>query len=300
MKILLGYRLDWRADKPVECYSRSVEKALRDLGHEVMCIGEGHSVESVGDVDWKSWDLFLEIDNGRGPNGTLGFQRPNNKLTIPSAVWFIDSHGQPTLHKRIAYHYDYVFFAVWRKRDLFARHKAAHWCPNATDLQWFGWHRFPGIQAKTEFGFFGSKGGLDRADPLVDICKKRGWSYDVRQVAKTHRHKWPHTGEAMAACKNLFNHGQKHDGPNQRVMESMAMGRPLLTDLDEEDGMSMIFEDGTHFIGYKADYSDLEEKMEWVINNPWEAKQIAHNAYAEVMTKHKVSNRVKLMLGTMK
>jgi spore maturation protein CgeB len=102
---------------------------------------------------------------------------------------------------------------------------------------------------------------------------------------------------AMGACRNLFNHGQKHDGPNLRVMESMLMMRPLITDVDARSGMELLFTAGTDYIPYEAySYEGLEEAMKWAIYNPRDAAHIAANAYTEVNTKHLVQNRIDQIL----
>lgn len=297
MKIILGYRLDFRKDKPVETYARCFHQELELRGHTVHPFGEGHEVPSPIQYDYKAYDLMIELDCGRSRSNEHGYLQPELQLKIPSAIWYIDSHGHPSLHKRMSEHYDHVFFAVWSKRDLFYKHPSAHWCPCATDLKHFGYKNFLNVELQYDFGFFGSKGGLGRADALKEVCEKNGWSYDVRQVSKPFRHKWPQTGGAMRACSFLFNHSQKHDAPNQRVMESMAMNRPLLTDNDPIGGMSKLFVDGYHYIGYESyTYADLEEKCKWVVDHPDEVAKIAEQAYDEVRAKHTIASRVEQVL----
>lgn len=297
MNILLGFRVDFRKNEPVETYSRCFQRELELRGHTVHPFGDGHEVQLPTQYDWKAYDLMLELDCGRSSSGWYGFHQPEYQLSIPTAIWFIDSHGHPSLHKRIAGSYDHVFFAVWSRRELFTGHKSAHWSPCATDLSYFGYKNFPSIDPYFDFGFFGSKGGLDRADPLKDICEKNRWSYDIRAVGKPYRHRWPMTAQAMRACRFAYNCGQKHDAPNQRVMESMATCRPLVTENDPLTGMGKLFEDGKHYIGYEAyTYVGLEEACKWMMDHEEEAKQIALNAYAEVRDNHTVGNRVDQIL----
>jgi hypothetical protein len=301
MNIGLGYRRDFRAGRWVDTYATAVHEELKLRGHNIIPIGEGHDLKTPDDLDTSKLTFHLDLDNGRNSKGELSFFRPDYNFRCPTGVWFIDSHGNPTLHHRAARYYTHVFFAVWAKREIFQNHKSVHWCPNATDSRWFSFKCFPDIEPTFDFGFFGSRGGLDRANPLKNICHDRGWSCDIRQVAKPFRHKFPQTGAAMAACRNLFNHGQKHDPPNLRVMESMLMNRPLLTDTDPRSGISKLFTDGYHYIGYESyTHADLEEKMEWVIDHPEEAKEIAYNGYQEVRDNHTISNRVEQILGVIR
>lgn len=138
-----------------------------------------------------------------------------------------------------------------------------------------------------------SKGGLHRANDMIEICKKYGWTYDVRQVCPPHKHKWPATGLAMGNCRILFNKGQKHDGPNQRVMESMAMKLPLISDVDLRSGMDKLFEDGIHFIGYSG---DLEDQMILFRENYEEAELVAEIGFKEVENRHLIKHRVQQIL----
>ena len=301
MKILLGYNQHWHQDRPVQSYAGSFYRELWKLGHEVTAYGAGHELERLEDIDAYKYDLLIEVDSGRDLKGRLSFQQHDHNVKIPTAVWFVDSHGHPDMHRRMARHYGFIFFAVWDKRDIFAKHSEAHWLPNATDFWWFGRERFKSIKPDVEFGFFGSKGGLNRADPLKKICKKNYWSYEIRQINKPWKHMWPATGEAMRACQILFNHGQKHDAPNLRVIESMAVGRPLITDTDPRSGMNQLFTEGEHYFGYEAySYEGLEEQCKYVLDHPTEAAVVAEKAHGLVLAEHQIQNRVKTMMEVIK
>jgi len=296
MKVCLVFRQDMRKDGPVECYCHSALRALENLGIDVTTAGEGHKYESLEQLDENNFDFLLEIENGRNPKGEIKFQQSYYNWSIPSAVWLIDSHGRPDLHQSISSSYNHVFFAVWNKRDLFAKHPSAHWCPNATDLKWFDARNYP-YYTEYSWGFIGSKTGLFRADPMIEICKKNRWSYSVKETSKPFKHKWPKYPIALSECLNLFNHGQKHDGPNLRVVESMAMRRPLITDVDPKDGMSKLFEEGKHFLGYETlTYNGLEEKMKWAMDYKYAAAKIAMAGCQEVRDKHLVSHRIDQIL----
>ena len=291
MRIAVSHRVDIHNGTPVQSYAMAVEREL---------VRHGHDVINVYNQEWDSnlFDLYLALDNGRDTNGDLHFDDNllKSNLCIPTAVWFIDSHGHPDLHKRLAPAYSHVFFAVWDKRDLFAGHKSAHWLPNATDPAFYAdTHEI--LAPEYDFGFFGSKGGLPRANPMIEFCKENNWTYDVRQINGPFKHKWPFTAQAMLNCKILFNHGQKHDGPNLRVLESMVLGRPLITDVDSRTGMDKLFEDYKHYIGYKAySYDGLSEAMKLLMESPKLAAEIAKTAKEEVLSKHLIKHRVRDML----
>jgi len=291
MRILLGYRQDWDRERPVESYARSFHSNFERAGNEVTAVGEGHKLQH-DDIRYRNYDLFMQLDNGRNKYGDLGFKLVDRIL---SAVLFTDSHGQfGDLHQQWAAKYNHVFFAVWNERDRFKGHPSAHWCPNATDEKFFP---LATCIPTFDFGFHGSKGGLDRATTMKAICEQNKWTYDVRQVNGAFKHRWPMTAEAMGQCRVLWNMGQKHDGPNLRVIESMAVGRPLITEVDSLNGMGKLFQEGIHYLGYKA-YSleGMEEQMKWCMNNLSCAKKLGEIGRKEVVAKHLIKHRVQQML----
>ena len=281
MRILFAFRADYHNWEPVPAYPWSFVRELEALGHTV------YTTAMAGLPDF-----ILEIENGRDEQGELHFRFTDGSYPdIPKAVLLIDSHGHPDLHQLVAKSYDHVFFAVWSRRDLFAGHPSAHWCPNATDLEWFDTTKYRS-EPHIGVGFFGSKMGLSRADDLVAVCRKQGWSYDVRQVAGNRNvNRWPATAEAMARCKVLFNRGQKHDGPNLRVMESMAMFRPLLSDFDSGSGMSKLFDPYVDYWPYSKP-ADIEPGLRMMLGDPGQAYKMASAAYAKVTSAHLVKHRV--------
>ncbi len=294
--IILGYRQDFdKRGGPIITYADSTRKALVDLGHTITPLGEGHThvtfkTMSKSFLDQQS--LFLDVDCGRNNKGSLSFHCYEEKAPIPSAVRYIDDHGHPSFHKRAAKNYDHVFFAVWDKRDIFTKHSSVHWCPNASDSQYF----FSMEQEDTpiDIGFFGSKGGLDRADTLKRVCDRNSITYDVREIGKG-KTRWPATAHAMDQCKVLLNVNQKHDGPNQRVLESMLMNRPLINNRDPRDGMSKLFEFGEHYLSYCSE-AELTNQIQWCLREPGMAKSMAKRAYELAMAKHQVKNRVNQIL----
>ena len=299
MKILVAHNGSVLHNRPVETYARSMIRVLRERGHDVV---ESPKHPPKASAVYDSFDLLLDIDCGRDAKGELRWHGEKTKPNVKSAVYYIDSHGNPTMHKRMAKNYDHVFFAVWDKRDLFIKHPSAHWCPNFTDLQWFNGedYLYPSEddQEAVDFGFFGSKGGLARADKLIEVCNDSGrYTHRVAQICAGGKHRWPHTAQAMANCRYLFNHGQKHDGPNLRVMESMAMLRPLVNDYDIRSGMGKLFTSWEHYVPYQSyTYTGLKEALQFCIDNPKKADDIAYRAFLEVKNKHLVGNRIDQIL----
>lgn len=294
MRIMVAHRAEHYQGDKVQTYSHSMVRALRDLGHDVMEVPKGRLKNEDA---YNRVDLLLDIECGRDSEGSLGWHCEAKKVPCKSVVYFIDSHGHPTNHKRASVNYDHVFFAVWAKRDLFAKHPSAHWCPNFTDIRWFDGEKYEDIKPKYDFGFFGSKGGLERARPLKDLCKLHGWERHVGQICPGGKHQWPATPVAMAGCRFLFNHQQKHDGPNLRVMESMAMKRPLICDRDPISGLDKLFQANVHYIPYESyTYLGLEDAMKWCMENPKKAQTIAEVAYQRVKKSHLVEHRIQQIM----
>jgi hypothetical protein len=305
-KILLGYRQDRDAKgERIITYSNSTHQALLALGHTVLPMGQGHKHQSFAEVhNVKQYALFLDLDCGRNRQGNFNFSCQDERAPIPSAVRWIDSHGHPSYHKRASVNYDHVFFAVWSRRDLFVKHPSVHWCPNASDARYFGIDaaihgnkedNITVCHKQFDVGFFGSKGGLKRADALKEIAIGHSWKYDIREIGRANRNRWPMTAQAMDLCKVLFNKGQKHDGPNQRVIESMLMNVPLVTDTDKSDGMDKLFEYGEHYLGYTND-AELANNIEWCLHEPSLAHSMALRAYKLAYDKHQVKHRVEQIL----
>ena len=293
MKIIVPHFNYYYENRLIETYSHSLVRELKSRGHEVLEV----SKERLTDEEYKKHDLLLDVDCGRGMDQSYTFHMYDGKVPIKSAVIFIDSHGHPDAHKRVATRADHVFFAVWDKRELFADHPSVTWFPNFTDLAHFDRAHFQAPIKDFDFCFFGTRGGQERADPLVKICKEQGWSYDVDEVGRKGKHRWPNTAIRMSHCRFGFNHGQKHDGPNLRVMETMAMGLPLICDQDPRDGKGFLFEPWQHYIPYDAySYDGLYERMKWCMSNPEKAYKIADQAYREVCNNHLVQHRVDKLL----
>lgn len=297
MKIMFAHKVEYYEGIPIETYSRSLVRELMAMGHEV------EEVQKAPFDDVSSYnraDILIDMDCGRDERGQLRWHGENDPIhrRIPCVLILIDSHGYPDMHRRLAKRYTHTLFAVWDKRDLFADRHSVHWFPNFTDDKFFDGMRYPPpSESLYDFGFFGSKHGLNRADKLIEYCNKHNFTYNVRQVLKQGKHRWPATPRAMAQCRFLFNHGQKHDGPNLRVMESMLMDRPLISDQDPRSGMDLLFQPWNHYIPYEAyTYKKLEDGMLWLENNYKKAREIANNAYEHVLNNHTARQRARQLM----
>lgn len=302
MKVILGYRQEEYRGIPVETYARSFHYYLKQAGHTVLPVGEGHmfsDIDNIGDA-WRSWDIWIDVEQGRNSKGDLRFQYAEqsrkDRVNLPSAVRYVDTHGHPTLHRRLGKKYNHVFFAVWDKRDLFETHPSAHWCPNATDERFF--NREAVLKHDYPVGFFGSKDGLDRTDDLKRVCEPRLINYDIREIGRAGKHRWPETSRSMNQCQVLFNVGQKHD-LNQRIFESMLVGRPLINKRDPRSGISKLFNENEHYLGFDNQV-ELGAQLDWALSEIGGentlALDMAERALNLVKEKHLVQHRVSQIL----
>lgn len=299
MKIALGYRQDIRADKKVLTYANSFHTAFEDLNCEVIPFGQGHKNENINS-EVRRCQVILELDCGRDSNGKFNWQVPLHPgLIAKTAIYAIDVHGNPDLHRELAPKYNYCFYAPWIQRDVYTGHPSATWLPNASDAAHFS-RDLPNLKLIApvfDWGFHGSRMGLGRAAELIEICQRLGYSYDVRECVKGGRHRWPSTPEAMRACRYTLNFGQRADSPNLRVIESMLVGRTLLTDRDDRDGMHKLFVEGKHYLGYnRQTKADLEDQVKWMMSNPDRCQTIADEAYKEAKRQHQIFNRAQTIL----
>ena len=77
----------------------------------------------------------------------------------------------------------------------------------------------------------------------------------------------------------------------------MAVGRPLISDLEDRSGMSRLFTPDEHYLAY-ASYTQegLEAQMFNAMNNLERCHRIAVKAQNLVLSHHLIKNRVEQML----
>jgi spore maturation protein CgeB len=73
------------------------------------------------------------------------------------------------------------------------------------------------------------------------------------------------------------------------------MERPLLSDKDPRDGMSLLFEEGEHYLSYTSE-AELANNLSWCLREPSLAGSMAKRAYSLAYEKHQVKHRVEQIL----
>jgi glycosyltransferase involved in cell wall biosynthesis/Flp pilus assembly protein TadD len=107
----------------------------------------------------------------------------------------------------------------------------------------------------------------------------------------------PHEKAAEIYSKSLINLNISLNGDlNLRVFEVLSSGGFLLTDrLSSESGLDLLFRDGEHLVCFE-DEKDLVDKINYFLNHPDEAKEIARNGCEEYRRNHTPEKKSKELM----
>ncbi|MCW8137397.1 MAG: glycosyltransferase [Planctomycetota bacterium] len=275
-----------------------LEVALRRLAR-VTTAGDGqevqlprHEATSIPDLLERlaqPFDLVLEVE---GENvDTHGHEH----VKTPCAWWAIDSH----LHMS----YDQHFFRAKRFDHLFVAQKhhvqryqdwswvPASWLPLAADP-----NVFQPVTSPQDFdiGFVGSVlPGLHEARRrlLARMLQRFDRVLVVRGAFREQ------AARELSRCRVVFNRSL-HEDVNMRVFESLAVGRPLLTDrLDQRCGLEELARDGEQLITYED--ATFEATAERLLADEDLAEQIASAGRARVLEAHTYEHRAAELLRTL-
>lgn len=78
-----------------------------------------------------------------------------------------------------------------------------------------------------------------------------------------------------------------------RIYEAMGMKRPLVANRTPD--IMKLFKEGVHFLGFD-NLDEAEEQVNYLLEHPDFAKEMANTGYQEVMTKHTWKHRIDEML----
>ncbi len=122
---------------------------------------------------------------------------------------------------------------------------------------------------------------------LVDRLRQRGkWVfYDNGQVFNEYRMIYNQSKVALSWAS-------MQDTP-VRVYEAMGMKRPLVANRTPD--ILKLFKEGVHFLGFD-DFDEAEKQVDYLLEHPTFAKDMAQAGYDEVMAKHTWKHRIDEML----
>ncbi|MDA8219785.1 MAG: glycosyltransferase [Dehalococcoidales bacterium] len=227
----------------------------------------------------EDYDLFLQIDDG------LKYLLPSHLR--PAAWWVIDTHLQYEWDREKAAHFDAVFAAqrngTERLRDDGI---PAVWLPLAADPEV---HRLMPVPERLDWCFVGNLTepenpvGPERA-ALIELLRQRFPNHYVGRAF----------GDDMARryseARVVFNRSVRDD-VNMRVFEALAMGRPLLTNALDDNGLPELFEEGKEMAVYRTP-EELQHKLQLLLSDDQARRSMGTAAHAAVLSRHTYSHRM--------
>ena len=224
------------------------------------------------------FDLFLLIDDG------LDYEIPDSLR--PAAWWAIDTHlGFERCLSR-AQRADWTFAAQRNGAEQLraAGIDNAVWLPLACDPEIHGRRE---VRLQHDIGFVGHEVGAERTR-LLDLLQQR-FPRMYRGQAYL---------DAMATVysgsKIVFNRSVCDD-VNMRVFEGLCSGSLLVTNRLDENGLTELFTEETHYVAYESD-EELFDKLEFYLNHDAARERIAQAGCEAVLSAHTYRHRVETIL----
>ncbi len=219
-----------------------------------------------------SEDIFFYIDPA--PAWPLGMEA----LPCLTVAYLIDVHNDLRSRLKMAQFFDVVFIAQKEYVQTFQQmgHRPAHWLPLACDAES---HNTDSKTRPYDVGFVGQLGmrNTKRYKTLTSVLPRYRTNdylkyYPPREMATIY-----------GQSRIVFNASINGD-VNMRVFEAMAAGALLVTDRIG-NGLSELFEEGTHYIGYSS-ISEAMEKISYFLDKSAERERIARAGQRAVLEHH--------------
>jgi glycosyltransferase involved in cell wall biosynthesis len=246
--------------------------------HDIHTSGLTVDVNEIKERLPEDADLFLWVETGLG-------RAPENldKLKIPKAAYFIDTHIHFDAHIESARRFDIVFLAQRAYIPRFHEHgvKNVHWLPLACDPETHGKR---GLAKTHDVGFAGTLADKRRVRLLTRLAESVEIKFDrlfLREMA-----------DHLERSRIVFNNAIKND-LNMRVFEAMCSGSLLLT--DDADGLTDFFKDRGHLVVY--DDGNAVDLAVYYLRNEGEREAIAEAGRLEVLERHTYERRVETLIG---
>lgn len=268
------------------------EQAAKDLFEQHGETVEIDHIYPVGDISpFGTYDLNIHVDWGEdGLTGILPyvpFETPH-----PFAYWASDTH----IKTGAVDSYDYRMsvakkadFAFAAQKDAVARMKADGvsspiWLPHAVEP--LAYPKFDLLNKKYDVCFVGHVNSQNRVEALDRLFAEIPNFYYGQQLFEGAARKY-------AESKIVFNIAMTDD-INMRCFETMATGSFLLTNWIPT--LEDIFVDGKHLVLYRT-LEEMVDKAKYYLAHDDEREAIARAGHAEVMAKHKIQDRVNVILS---
>lgn len=270
------------------------EQAAKDLFEKYGEVIEADHFYPTGELrPFGQYQLSLHVDWGEdGLKGILPYEPIDTPH--PFAYWCSDSHinnGLPgdsyPYRLSVAKKADFVFCAQKRACEEMKRDGIENpiWLPHAVEPQ--AYPKFDLLSKKYDIGFVGHVNSKNREDALDRMFREFPNFYYGQQLFEAAARKY-------AESKIVFNISMADD-LIMRCFECMGTGSFLLTNwiptIEEH------FEDGKHLVLYKT-LDEAVDKAKYFLAHDEEREKIAQAGYEEVIKKHKIQDRVNVILNT--
>lgn len=280
--------LSWFTNKNLDPYSEKSTKELFEKYGEAIDIDH---LYPTGDISpYGTYDLFIHTDWGEdGLTGVLPYKPFDTPK--PFAAWISDTHIKTDTSDS----YDYRLSVAKRADYVFVGQKAAVermkedgipnpiWLPHAVEP--LAYPKFDLMDKKYDICFVGHVNSQNRIDALDRVFSEFPNFYFGQQL-------FENAARKFAESKIVFNISMTDD-INMRTFESMATGSFLLTNWIPT--IEELFEDGKHLVLYRS-LDEMVEKAKYYLTHDAEREKIAQAGYEEVIAKHKIQNRVDVIL----
>ncbi|MFO7974020.1 MAG: glycosyltransferase, partial [Candidatus Hydrogenedentota bacterium] len=228
-------------------------------------------------------NLYLWVDSG-----PKQIAPDIERLGIPKACYLIDTHLAPAIRLEIARHFDVVFLAQKAQIPLFQDAGIAnvYWLPLACSPEL---HDVGALEREYDISYIGriQDDPDDRRRKLLDEVRDRFPNHVIGQ-------QWPADMARTYAQSKIVINAAVHHELNMRVFEAMASGALLIT--DNAEGLTDLFEEGTHFVLYRDD-RELCDLIQHYLENEGARERIARQAREFVLENHTYDHRIEQLLG---
>lgn len=290
MHIALGYA--WF----VTAAGFHLERAFRDLGHQVSYVGLPAASRPGWDSSLRVDEIVAALPNAPSlylwvdPAGRY-FPAGIEDLAVPTACYLIDVHLGTWRHQ-VARFFDAVFVAqkdyVPAYRELLG-HDQVFWLPlaAATDV-----HRDHAQPRVYDVAFVGNMAlahrGTARARRLQMIAERwhtNDWGrfYSPEEV-----------GHVYSQARIVFNTSIAGD-VTMRVFEGSACGALVLTD-SVGNGLDELFDLGQELVAYAGD-DDLLAKIAYYLDHEEERAKIASAGQRRTLSEHTYGHRAEVVVA---
>jgi Glycosyl transferases group 1 len=269
------------------------EQAARELFEKEKEVIEVDHLFPTGEINaFGTYDLNLHVDWGEDAlRGVLPYEP--KEVAHPIAYWASDTHinngmdGDSYPYRmRMAKKADFAFVA--QKRGLEMMQKDGMngiWLPHAFEPQ--AYYPIPIATKKYDICFVGNVNSQNREDALDKLFAAFPNFYYGQAL-------FDEAARKFCESKIVFNIAMTDD-LNMRVFETLGTGSFLLTNWIPT--IEEFFEDGKHLVLYRNE-EEMIEKAKYYLEHDDEREKIAQAGYEEVISKHKIQDRVNVILKT--